>query len=233
MVTPVGCTAKQIGRSVALSLEQIIDVAASLNSAVLSDSLDALGRPGQVLPGRIRPLDPGMRIVGLAATIEISETLAVPPEPYRGITDTIDIARAGSVIVIVSATERCAVWGELFSTAAQARGVRGTLIDGYTRDVERIIAQGFPVFARGSLPVDMKGRGQFLTAGETVEIGGVRINPHDLVFGDRDGVVIVPSDILGDVVRRAAEKLGIEDLVRAELRRGVQMQRVWEEHGVL
>jgi 4-hydroxy-4-methyl-2-oxoglutarate aldolase len=218
---------------VAPSREQIIEVAASLNAAVLSDSLDALGRPGQVLPARFRPLDPATRIVGPAATILITETFVVPPDPYRGMMETIDSAAAGSVIVIVSATERCAVWGELFSTAAQARGIRGTLIDGFTRDAERIVAQGYPVFARGTLPVDLKGRGQFLTSGEPVEIGGVRICPNDLVFGDRDGIVIVPAEIADEALARATEKVGAEGRARADLRRGVDMRQVWEDHGVL
>jgi regulator of RNase E activity RraA len=218
---------------VALSPEQIIEVAASLNSAVLSDCLDLVGCASQVLSPRFRPLDPAMRIVGIAATIKISETFVVPPDPYRGMIETMDTAEPGSVLVIVAATDRCAVWGELFSTAAQARGLRGTLIDGYTRDVERIVNQDYPVFAVGAKPVDMKGRGQFLSAGESVEIDGVRIAPGDLVFGDRDGVVVVPAHLIDDVVARSRAKIGIEGLARAALGRGAQMQQVWDEHGVL
>ena len=216
-----------------LSPEQIDEVADALNAAVLSDCLDQVGCTGQILSARLRPLDPAMRVVGVAATILISETFVIPPDPYRGMLETIDAAQVGSVMVIVSATQRCAVWGELFSTAAQARGLRGTLIDGYSRDTERIIAEAYPVFAVWSKPIDMAGRGQFLSAGDPVEIDGVRIAPGDLVFGDRDGVVVVPAGLADEVIARAYAKIGKEGLARAALRRGVRMQQVWEDHGVL
>jgi regulator of RNase E activity RraA len=213
--------------------DRLATIATHLYTAVLSDCLDALDRPGQVLSGRIRPLEPDMRVVGYAETIQVAETFVVTDEPYRGMMQTIDSARPGSVIVIAASTVRCALWGELFATAAQARGVRGTIVDGYTRDAERIARHGYPVFAAGSRPIDMKGRGQFLAAGGIIEVDGVRVTPGDLVFADRDGVVIVPRALETDVLARAYDKVGKEDLAREALRGGTRMEQVWEDYGVL
>jgi regulator of RNase E activity RraA len=213
--------------------EHLVAAATHLYSAVLSDCLDALGRTEQVLSSRLRPLDPEMRLVGHAETIQIAEVFAVSEEPYRGIMEAVDGARPGSVIVVAGTTARCALWGELFSTAAQARGARGTLLDGYTRDIERIVRQRYPVFAAGSRPIDLKGRAQFRAAGGVVEIDGIRIAPGDLVFGDRDGVVVVPQDVESAVLALAYEKVGKEDLAREALRAGSPIQQVWQDHGVL
>jgi regulator of RNase E activity RraA len=213
--------------------DRLATLSADLYSAVLSDCLDSMGLRNQVLSSRLRPIAPGMRLVGYAATIQVVDTYTIPDDPYRGMMQTIDTAREGSVIVIASGSDRCALWGELFTTAARARGVRGTLVDGYVRDTQRIVGQQYPVFAAGARPVDMQGRSLFYTAGEIVEISGVKIAPGDLIFGDADGVVVVPFAVEQEVLGRAMEKVERENRAKTALGNGSSMESVWDEHGVL
>lgn len=132
-------------------------------------------------------------IVGRAATIQVVPTLVDHPDPYRGMIESIDSVLPGSVIVIRSGgLTTCGLWGELFTAAALSHGARGTLLDGFSRDTEKIDQLQFPVFARGGRPIDMRTRAQFLDRDGPVEIGGVVIHPGELIFGDRDGVIAVP-----------------------------------------
>ncbi len=96
------------------------------------------------------------------------------------------------VVVATGNSRRNAPWGELLSTAAKARGARGAVIDGLTRDVRKIESLGFPVFASGIKPVDSRGRGVVVAYNAPVECAGVLVHPGDLVFGDYDGVVVDP-----------------------------------------
>ncbi len=212
-----------------------LDVFASqLYSAVISDILDDLGFRNQVLPAEIQAIDPSTRLVGYAATLLAADEYVIPDRPYEGQIDAVDGLAPGSIAVIATGrSDRCAFWGELFSTAARARGCRGTLIDGFTRDSERISAMAYPVFCRGARPIDIKGRSRVIEAGVLVELGGVRIRPGDLIFGDRDGVVVVPREVEDSVVGMALAKVNTEDHARDALREGVLLRAVWERDGVL
>ena len=88
-----------------------------------------------------------------------------------------------------------AVWGELFSNAAKARGARGFLTDGCHRDTRMVLALGFPIFSRGPRPVDISGRGTVISSGRPVEVAGVVVRPGDVVFAEVDGVVIIPQAV--------------------------------------
>ena len=88
---------------------------------------------------------------------------------------------------------RAACWGELFSAAARARGARGTLIDGYCRDARRIAALGYPVWCRGTLPLDCKGRTAVTAWRQPAVVGGLQVRPGDLVVADDDGAVVIPA----------------------------------------
>lgn len=173
-------------------------------------------------------------MVGRAATIEVTTATEDEPEPYRGIVNAIDAIAEGAVVVIRSGGfDSCGLWGELFSTAASRRGGSGTLLDGYTRDSAKILRMGYPVFSRGSRPIDMRTRARYVQAGVPVEVEGVVISPGDLIFGDRDGVVAIPREIEKHIVDAALYKVGIEREVADELRDGATMHEVWVRHGVL
>ena len=119
------------------------------------------------------------------------------------------------------------------STAAKARQARGAVIDGLIRDVRKIEALGFPVFAAGLKPVDSQGRGIVIDYNVPVECGGVLVHPGDLVFADYDGVVVVPKDVIHQVVQMATDKVSRENKSRSELMSGAYLRDVYNKYGVL
>jgi regulator of RNase E activity RraA len=126
-----------------------------------------------------------------------------------------------------------APWGELLSTAAKARGARGAVIDGLVRDVRKIEAVGFPVFARGIKPVDSKGRGTIIDYNVPIECAGARVAPGDLIVADYDGVIAVPAEVLPNVIQLATAKVDKENGSRAELMSGAYLRDVFAKYGVL
>jgi regulator of RNase E activity RraA len=217
--------------------EQLIEtVRRSLYAAVLSDVLDAQGYRHQVLPPSIRPLDDGVVLCGRARTGLYRDVYHVPAghNPYELEIALIDDLRPGDVAVLgCGRSERIAPWGELLTTASMARGAHGCITDGLVRDVRVIRKLGFPVFHGGIGPLDSKGRGEVCAIDVPIECAGVTVNPGDLVFGDADGVVVVPQPVVTQTVRKALEKVEGEDRTRDELKQGARLADVFNKYGVL
>jgi 4-hydroxy-4-methyl-2-oxoglutarate aldolase len=217
--------------------EQLIEtVRRSLYAAVLSDVLDALGYRHQVLPPSIRPLDESVVLCGRARTGLYRDVYHVPPghNPYELEIALIDDLRAGDVAVLgCGRSGRIAPWGELLTTASMARGAQGCVTDGLVRDVRAIRELRFPVFHGGIGPLDSKGRGEVCAIDVPLECAGVTVNPGDLVFGDADGVVVVPQPVVTQAVKKALEKVEGEDRTRDELKRGARLADVFKKYGVL
>jgi regulator of RNase E activity RraA len=200
----------------------------------LSDALDAAGRRDQVLSAAIRPLVKGTRASGRAATVAFGPVDHDTDTPYDEMIAFIDGLERGSVVVAgTGPSERAAFWGELFSTAALGRGAAGLVCDGCIRDTPGIEELGFPAFAPGSRPIDMRARMEVTARDVPVECGGVTVAPGDLVLADDDGVVVVPREVEADVLRRATEKAERESTVHAELLGGATLRDVWDRHHVL
>lgn len=207
-----------------------------LYSAVLSDVLDELGYMSQAMPPRIRPLDDDLVLVGFARTGLFREISQVLPgeNPYELEIRIVDDLKPGEVMVFdCGGSQRIAPWGELLTTAARARGAVGAVTDGFVRDVRGIRGMKFPVFHGGIAPLDSKGRGKVVAIDEAVDCAGVRIEPGDLVFGDADGVVVVPRAVEEEALARALRKVSGENSTRDELLRGATLKDVFERHGVL
>ncbi len=202
--------------------------------AVVSDALDAAGLHEQAMEARLRPLAPTMRLVGRAHTVLTADVYERPADPYRLEIEAVDALRPGDVMVAATNhSERTCVWGELLSTAAVARGATGCAIDGHARDALKIIEMGFPVFATGFRPVDSSWRSTVAAYGVPVECGGVRVHPGDIVFGDYDGIVVVPRKRLAEVVTTALAKVEGENHSREMLRQGALLREVYDRYGVL
>jgi regulator of RNase E activity RraA len=205
-----------------------------LSSALLADVLDGLGHRHSALPGELRPLQPEWKVCGRAATLSAVTVAREPAQPYAVEMECIDALRPGEVLVATTNGDRgSALWGELLSTAARARGAVGAVIDGLTRDATRIRAMGFPVFAAGFCPLDSKGRLDCIAHGEPIRIGPCVIRPGDWVLGDIDGLVVVPIELADEAFRRALAKAQGENRVRDELLRGRSLREVFAEHGIL
>ena len=119
------------------------------------------------------------------------------------------------------------------STAAMVRGARGAVVDGLIRDVKKIVALGFPVFAAGMKPVDSRGRGIVVDYNVPTECGDVTVDPGDLIIADFDGVIAVPASAVHEAVKRATDKVTRENHTRAELMEGAYLRDVYQKYGVL
>lgn len=217
-----------------LSMDTFSGVSQTLYSAALSDVLDSFGHRNRWMHHTIRPLSPEFVIAGRAATMRIVEVEEEGDAPYDMLIEALDNLQADDVVVIdCGRSDRIAVWGELLSNAAIARGARGVVMDGLCRDVARILNIGFPAFARGTLCTDIRGRGQVIAYREPVECGGIRVNPGDVIFGDIDGVLSIPGPIWPHVMEKALEKASAENKVREEIRRGALLRDVWAKYKVL
>jgi regulator of RNase E activity RraA len=205
-----------------------------LTSAVLADVLDGLGHRTSALPPSVRPLRPEWKVCGPAATLSTLPVAAEPVNPYAVELECVDALRPGEVLVgTTNGDVGSALWGELLSTAARARGAVGAVIDGLTRDAARILAMDFPVFATGFSPLDSKGRLDGVTYGRPIRVGTCVVRPGDWVFGDLDGVVVVPAELADAAFARALEKVTGENRVREELARGRSVREVFAQYKIL
>jgi 4-hydroxy-4-methyl-2-oxoglutarate aldolase len=205
-----------------------------LYTSVVSDVLDRQGLLDQAMAARIRPIEPGMRLVGKAHTVLSADVYQRPENPYINEIGAVDALKPGDVMVAATnGSERTCLWGELLSTAARARGAIGCLIDGHTRDVKRILEMGFPVFCTGFRPVDSSSRSTVIDYGCPVRCGDVLVHPGDIVFADIDGVVVIPQDHLEPTVRMALEKVEGENASREMLEQGFLLREVYDRYGVL
>lgn len=213
------------------------DTKQKIYTAVLSDVLDGLGYPDQALRPFVRPLDESLVLLGRARTGGYTNTYSVEDgeNPYELEIKLLDDLKPGEVPVLGcdGPTERLAPWGELLTTAAIERGGVGCITDGLVRDVRRIRELKFPVFHGGIGPLDSRGRGRMVEMDRPVECGGVTVHSGDIVFGDVDGVVVVPQAIAEDVFERAFTKVSDENHTRDELLKGSLLADVYAKYGVL
>jgi len=209
----------------------------ALSSAVLSDVMDSLGLKDRVMRPFVRPLDDATLLLGRARTGLYMPAYSVSEgeNPYEVEIALVDDLKPQEVVVLAcnGPTERMAPWGELLTTAAMARGAAGCLTDGMVRDVKQIRAMRFPVFHGGMCPLDTKGRARMMLRDVRVECAGVAIERGDIVFGDADGVVVVPQSHEHEVLLHALEKVTGENHTRDALRNGEPLASVFKRLGIL
>jgi len=203
-------------------------------SAVLQDVMDHMNVRAQCMEPEIKPLLPTMKTWGEAVTIYIEEVTEIPEKPFQMEMELIDDSIEGQIIVAqCNAHKLSAFWGGLLTNAAVGHKLHGVIIDGGARDYNEIVELGFPTFCAGLSPYDSLGRMDGKKRDIPVECGGVRVCPGDLIYGDVDGVVVVPQDMVDEVVAKAWEKVQAESTVREELRSGASVVETFKKHGVL
>jgi 4-hydroxy-4-methyl-2-oxoglutarate aldolase len=217
--------------------DEQLDTMRGFSAAILSDVLDGLGLMRQAMRPFVRPLDESLVLCGRARTGLYMPAYEVRrgENPYEVEMALVDDLKPGEVPVLACGgpTERIAPWGELLSTAARARGAAGCVIDGLVRDVRQIREMRFPIFHGGIGPLDTKGRARMMERDIPVECAGVRVENGDIVFGDVDGVVVVPRARAAEVIAGAQEKLRGEGATRKELEEGRPLAEVFARHGIL
>lgn len=209
----------------------------TLSAAVLSDVMDTLGLRQRAMKPFVRPLDDGLLLVGRARTglYMPNYQLREGENPYEVEIALVDDLKPGEVVVLAcnGPTDRIAPWGELLTTASMARGASGCVTDGLVRDVKQIRDMKFPVFHGGFGPLDTKGRARMVERDTRVECGGVSIDSGDMVFGDVDGVVVIPREHEQAVLAKALEKVTGEKHTRDALRKGELLAVVFKRFGIL
>jgi 4-hydroxy-4-methyl-2-oxoglutarate aldolase len=199
---------------------------AMMDTPTISDALDKLGIAGQCVG--IKPLDPKFRIAGPAFTIRY-----VPCGTRGGtVGDYIDDLPEGTVVALDN--QGCmdaTVWGDILTTVASRKRLGGTIIDGVCRDAPRSIELAYPIFARSSHMRTGKDRVAVDATQCNIPIGGVRVNPGDLVIGDWDGIVIVPRERVEEVLVVSTRIQEAEDRIRAGVERGERLDEVRKNQG--
>lgn len=215
-------------------------IRAELFSAVIGDVLDDMGCLHAFLPPAIRAQDEESILVGRAMPVLEADCAG----PYVGRTgreesfglmfEALDDLKAGEVYICTGSSPTYALWGELMSTRAKRLGAAGAVLDGYHRDGAGIRRVGLPVFSAGSYAQDQRMRGRVIDYRCPIEFpNGVRVQPGDLIFGDRDGVLAVPREAEAEALRRALEKVRGEATVRTALEAGMSTQDAFRRFGIM
>lgn len=205
----------------------------SCYSGAVFDALREKGITNCVLPPEIAPLDPSKKIAGEAFTVSGHLDLNMDPhETLLRWTDFLSKAPSGSVVICQPNDHTIAHMGELSAETLHFKGVNGYVVDGGTRDSAFILNLGFPVFARYKTPRDVVGAWVPDSFGEDIKIGEVDIRNGDYVFGDLDGVLIIPSSEAQSIVGRVEEVMNTENLVRKAILQGVDPREAYLSYGL-
>jgi regulator of RNase E activity RraA len=213
-----------------------------LFSAVIGDVMDKLGFLHQFMPPSIIPLNRDMVVCGRAMTVleadffeEIAEGSHNPiaAQPFGLMMDALDNLKTNEVYVCTGGSPRYALWGELMSVRATKCGAVGAVVDGYSRDTRAVLTLGFPTFSHGSYAQDQGPRGKVIDYRIPIQVGDVRVTPGDIIFGDLDGVCVVPQSAERDVLTRAFEKARKEQVVRKALEDGLSSRDAFRKYGIL
>ena len=217
-----------------------------LYTPVVGDILDQMGFSHQFLPAAIRPLAaqvptalltdrPGrnwMTLAGYACTVLENDVYGEPKKPFGYMTEALDQLRPNEIYIATGA-HHSALWGELLTASAKARGAVGAVLDGYTRDTPQVLEQNFPVFCTGTWAQDSSVRTYVFDYRCDIEIGQVTVHDQDVVFGDVDGVLIIPREIMDEVIERALEKASTEKTMRKAVEAGMLVTDAFAKFGVL
>jgi regulator of RNase E activity RraA len=197
----------------------LVERLGALETPCVSDALDRLGIDGQC--AGIMPLDNNFRLVGPAFTVRY----VYADERGRSVGDFIDDIPTGTVAVIDNLGRLDAtVWGDLMTTIASQRGLGGTVIDGVCRDLDRALEMDYPLFTRAHWMRTGKDRVRLDALEVPVTIGGICVNPGDLLLGDINGVVVIPADRAEEVIETSEMIRDVEDEIRADILAGSSLR---------
>lgn len=204
-----------------------------LYTPVIGDILDQNGFVHQFLPPDIRPLSGNMKIAGKAMTVLMIDVYGEQNKPFGYLTEALDQLEENEIYLATGGTKRCAYWGELLTATAKKRGAAGAVLNGWHRDTPQVLEQNWPVFSCGCYAQDSSVRTQVVQYRCQIEIGQVTVQGGDIVFGDIDGVVIIPKEIAEEVITKALEKAAGEKQVRKAIENGMSATEAFSTFGIL
>lgn len=210
--------------------------------AVVGDILDTMGCLKQFLTPTIRPLRSDMVVIGRAMPVleancfaahEPAGQLPLSRQAFGLLFQALDDLKPNEVYIATGCSANFALWGGLMTTRALHLKAAGAVLDGYSRDTPEVLASGLPVFSYGGYAQDQGPRGKVVDYRVAVEIHGVRIAPGDIVFGDLDGVLVIPHQVEEEAIRRALEKASTENKVRDAIAAGMSTVEAFKTFGVM
>jgi regulator of RNase E activity RraA len=213
-----------------------------LFTCVVGDVMDKLDLIHQFLPPQIQPLRQDMVLIGRAMPVLSGDVFkesvqdsanSLSAKPFGLMLEALDDLKRNEIYVNTGSSPRNAMWGELMSTRARILGARGAIVNGYVRDTRAILQLNFPTFGFGSYGQDSAPRYKVYDFRVPIEIGNVRIRPGDILFGDMDGVLVVPREVEAEVFIRALEKARGEKTVRKDLEAGSSAVDAFTRHGIM
>lgn len=204
-----------------------LDRLALLDTNTVSDALDFLNLPGATYG--LRPLWSCPRIVGRASTIQLGPKTDAKPTLHL-ISPVIDaVSTDDRVLVIAGGIEGISCWGDILANAAVARKVRGSVIDGMSRDIEGSESVNYPVYGRGVTMISARNRLIQIDSGRPVWMAGVTVHEDDYVIADRCGTVFVPASSIDEVLNLGERIAKRQDGMVAAVRAGRSVAEVMHD----
>ena len=204
-----------------------------LYTPVVGDILDTLGYYHQFLPPDIRPIKDDMTLAGRAMTVRVGDVYGPPEKPFGVMIEALDQLKEDEIYITGGGLQRSAYWGEIMTATARTLGAAGAVIHGWHRDTPQVLEQNWPVFSRGCWAQDSGVRTVVLDYRCCIEIGDVTINDGDIIFGDIDGVLIIPQKVANEVIVKALEKASGEKTVRKAIEGGMSAAEAFKKYGIL
>lgn len=189
----------------------------ALDTNTVSDVLDFLNLPGATFG--IRPLWNCPKIVGRASTIQLGAKTESAPTVHLISPVIAEVSSSDRILVIAGGLDGISCWGDILANAAQVKGIRGSVIDGNSRDIDGSESIGYPVYGRGVTMISARNRIVQLSSGQPVKMAGVTVQEDDYVIADRCGTVFIPAAQIAAVLdlgeRIAQRQAGMVDAVRS------------------
>lgn len=200
-----------------MSQDATLTTLASLDTNTVSDALDFMGLPGATFG--LRPLWNCPKIVGRASTIQLGPKTDTAPTVHLISPVIASVTTDDRVLVITGGTEGISCWGDILANAAKMKGIRGSVIDGMSRDIEGSESIDYPVYGRGLTMISARNRLIQVASGTPIVVAGVTVHEDDYVIADRCGTVFVPAAKIAEVLalaqRIASRQDGMVQAVRA------------------
>ncbi|MFL6654836.1 MAG: RraA family protein [Sulfurifustis sp.] len=212
---------------------------AELATCPVSDVMERLGFRFPMLPPEIRPVRSELVMIGRAmpvqdeAPVPYGAPVRFDTKPFGLMFESIDALRPNEVYIASGGPTYSARFGEFLTLRARKLGAAGAVLNAHIRDANAIRAQNLPVFAHGSYAYGLQGRHNVVDYRCSITVGKVRIRPGDLIFGDGDGVCVIPHEAEKEIINKAIEKNRMEKNVRRELEAGHSIAEAFKKHGVM
>lgn len=200
--------------------------------------MDKHGYTHQFLSPRIRPINKTMITAGRAMTvlemdIEKVTDSRILNKPFGLMLEALDDLKKNEIYLCSGASDTYALWGELMTARAKKLEAVGAVVDGYARDTKAVLTLDFPVFCYGNYAQDQGPRGKVADFRIPIKLGKVLVNPGDIVFGDIDGVCVIPRDIEEEIIMEALEKANGEKIVRSKIEEGMGACDAFTRYGII